>query len=260
MSCALLLVAMPHVGGKVAVFDVQATDVREALLPILTEVLTTEVANARVFDEVLAGRDVQQMLSFEEKKQMVGCDDTSCLAEIGGALGVDRLIVPQIARVSASWIVTLKQIDIRGASTEGRVYDTFEGDEGALLAGVRSSVVRLLGGAPVASTLTTTAPESSFPIVPVALWSTAAVSAGVGVALALKAKGHEDNAYDPSFVGAQHEIERSRDAALGATVALATAGALAVGGALAWWLTGDDVSAGVTANEGGAHAVVAGRF
>lgn len=248
---------MPHVGGKVAVFDVQATDVREALLPILTEVLTTEVANARVFDEVLAGRDVQQMLSFEEKKQMLGCDDTSCLAEIGGALGVDRLIVPQVARVSASWIVTLKQIDIRGASTEGRVYDTFEGDEGALLAGVRTSVSRLLGGP---TTLATTAPESSFPILPIALWSTAAVSAGVGVALALKAKGHEDNAYDPSFVGAQHEIERSRDAALGANVALATAGALAVGGALAWWLTGDDLSAGVAPGEGGAHAVVAGRF
>ncbi len=256
--------AMPHVGGQVAVIDFKTSDVRDALLPVLTEVLTTEVANSGVFDGVLAGRDIQQMLSFEEKKQMLGCDDTSCLAEIGGALGVDRLIVPQVARVSDAWVVTLKQIDIRGASTEGRVYERFAGDEGALLDGVRASVGKLLG-APAATTSVAIEPESSIPVVPIAFGAAALASAGVGVAFALKASGHEANASDPTFVGGQREIVRAHDAARVANIAYGGAALFAVGGVVAWLLSGSsdderDVVAAFGASGDGASVSVAGRF
>lgn len=262
-TCALLLITMPHVGGQVAVLDLDTPDVRDALRPVVTEVLTTEVARSGVFDEVLAGRDIQQMLTFEEKKQMLGCDDESCLAEIGGALGVDRLIVPQVARVSDAWIVTLKQIHIRGASTEHRVYERFIGDESALIEGMRVSVGKLLGGGPAPITaVTTTAPSSSVPVLAIGLGSAAVVSAGVGIALAVKATNHEANARDPSFVGAQLEAERSLSAARSANIAYGAAAVFAAAGLVAWWLSGsdEDVVAAVGAHDGGANVVVAGRF
>jgi hypothetical protein len=42
------------------------------------------------------------MLAFEKQRQMLGCADSGCIAEIGGALGVDYLVSGKVTRLAAS--------------------------------------------------------------------------------------------------------------------------------------------------------------
>jgi len=53
------------------------------------------------------------MLGFEKVKSAVGCDDASCIAEIGNALGVDFLAAGSVAKLETSMVLTLKLFDVR---------------------------------------------------------------------------------------------------------------------------------------------------
>ena len=55
------------------------------------------------------------------------------MAEIGGALGVDRLVIGQIGKLGSSYIVTLKLMDIRDAKVEKRVSKTVLANEDKLI-------------------------------------------------------------------------------------------------------------------------------
>ena len=172
-------------GGSVAVLDVSVTSIDETLSPILTEVLTSHVHKSRYFSSVISGRDIAAMLGFERQKQMVGCGDQSCLAEIGGALGVDRLIVSQAGKLGDTFIVTLKLINIDGATTERRVYKTIKGGGvDRLIDTVAQSVAELIPGAtaPPPAAVAQPAPEQNrsggVGVAPIVLWAIG----GVGVA------------------------------------------------------------------------------
>ena len=70
-----------------------------ALKRTLGGVLAKSVANLGY--EVLAPSDIQAMIGLERMKDLVGCEnDSSCLTELGGALGADLLI----GGSSASWV------------------------------------------------------------------------------------------------------------------------------------------------------------
>jgi len=130
--------------NAVAVLDIAGTGIAPELLPTLTEVLTVEIADIGLY-KVIAGRDIQSMLGFEKQKDMVGCTDAACLAEIGGALGVDRIVAGHIGMVGSTYVVNIKLINIRMADTEARVYETVRGEVDALIATIKTSVQKLLG-------------------------------------------------------------------------------------------------------------------
>jgi len=43
------------------------------------------------------------MLGFEQKKQLSGCTDTSCMVAIGGALGVDKIVTGTVGKLGESY-------------------------------------------------------------------------------------------------------------------------------------------------------------
>ena len=43
------------------------------------------------------------MLSMEQQKQALGCDDDSCLAQLGGALGVPYLFSADVGALGGDW-------------------------------------------------------------------------------------------------------------------------------------------------------------
>jgi hypothetical protein len=131
---------------KLAVLDLQATGVEPELIPTLTEILTVEIDSIGKH-KVIAGRDIQSMLGFEKQKDLVGCTDASCLAEIGGALGVEMLVVGHIGKVGSTYVVNIKLINIRKAETESRVYETVRGEVDTLIESVRSAAHKLLASA-----------------------------------------------------------------------------------------------------------------
>ena len=61
------------------------------------------------------------MLGFEQKKQLSGCTDTSCMVAIGGALGVDKIVTGSVGKLGESHVLNLKLLDIRNAKIE-RMY------------------------------------------------------------------------------------------------------------------------------------------
>jgi len=60
---------------------------------------------------VVTSDDLQAVVSVDRQKQLLGCTESSCIAEIGGALGVADVITGSVARLGASWLVHLQVID-----------------------------------------------------------------------------------------------------------------------------------------------------
>ena len=64
---------------------------------------------------VMSPNDVQAVLSVERQKQLLGCSEGSCLADIGGALGVDRIVTGSAAKLGESWLLHLQLVDAKNA-------------------------------------------------------------------------------------------------------------------------------------------------
>lgn len=91
----------------------------------LTDAIAAEVARTPKL-RVVTQSDIQAMLSLEKQKQLLGCaEDVACMAEIGGALGAERLLVPSVTKLGGTYLVHLKLIDVKKARVlalaEGRV-------------------------------------------------------------------------------------------------------------------------------------------
>ena len=86
------------------------------------------------------------MLNLEGQKQVLGCDsDTSCLAEIGGALGVDKLVVGQVGKLADNFIISLRLISPTTAKVDNRISENFVGTEATLIPAIRTAGRKLLG-------------------------------------------------------------------------------------------------------------------
>jgi len=106
---------------KVAVMEVKVLYGDAQAEALLSEVALTEAASFRGFDTI--GRsDIQSLLGLEKQRQLLGCsEDASCLADLGGALGVDYLLVGSVGRLGALLRLDLKLVEGRRARVVGRV-------------------------------------------------------------------------------------------------------------------------------------------
>ena len=144
---ALLLAASPQ---KVAVMSVEPGEgVPDKTASAITEAVIAEVRRQPNL-QVVTPQEISTLLGFERQKQLLGCkEDTSCMAEIGSALGVDRLVMGSLAKLGASWLVHLKLIDATRGSAVGqsdrRLKDKSIDD---VLDALPPMVVELFGKAP----------------------------------------------------------------------------------------------------------------
>ena len=77
---------------KMLMMDLKATRVEEDIVSIITDLISTELTTHDEF-EIITGADMRQMAELEAERQSLGCmDDSSCLAELAGAMGA-RLVV-----------------------------------------------------------------------------------------------------------------------------------------------------------------------
>lgn len=77
----------------------------------LTEAVASEVRK-RAGAEVITQREINTVLSLERQKVMLGCATDACMAELGGALGAERLLVGDVARVGESLLVHLRLLEV----------------------------------------------------------------------------------------------------------------------------------------------------
>ncbi len=132
-------------GTKAAVVDLGAHGVSPGVAETLTQLLSLEL---RRFDglSVISRDEVKTMLQFEADKQILQCTgDVDCLAEIGGALGVDYLVSGAVGRLDDTHVINLKLMGVDRSQVVHRVSEPYRGPERRLGRAMRFAVWRLLG-------------------------------------------------------------------------------------------------------------------
>jgi hypothetical protein len=100
----------------IAVLDLEAVHgVKDSMAEVLSDILLSRLSESGRFSSIIAGQDLRDMISIEEQKQALGCDDDSCMQALGGALGVPLMAVPSIGRIGDQFILNLKVIAVEEA-------------------------------------------------------------------------------------------------------------------------------------------------
>lgn len=150
----VLLAACPAVAGetiktkpKIAVLALKAaTGIDEATVRLLDEFLLTEVQEAGGF-EVLGSSDIASMMSLEEQRvQLTGCSDDSCLVEIGGVLGVNLLLASSVGAVGNRLLLNVKLLDVSTARVLKRTSEVMDNDQARLIDAIKRAVGKVMPG------------------------------------------------------------------------------------------------------------------
>jgi len=238
------------------------------MLASLEEVILSALSSGS-FARVVGRSDIASVLGWEEKKQKLGCDESSaCIAEVAGALGVVVIAATDVARVGAYVLLSFKLIDARAGTALVRVSRRVNSESElveALEPAVAEALARAFPAAPSAES-TPAQPEpwarsaSPQPAHPerrassaspesretrrsrIAAWSllgaavVAAAAGGYFVADAWSNTGAMASAVDDAVLARAKTDAKS--AAMEANISFAAAGTALVAGVAVWWLGG----------------------
>jgi hypothetical protein len=244
-----------------------------------------ETGRARVTTQ----SEISALIGFEQQKQLLGCsnDSTSCLAEMAGALGVDGLVIGNIARFDNDYVVNLKIMNARDGQPIAAWSKRTSGHSGlldALAAGARQlsrKLATLQGSAATAKSGTSPekappaataelhdqSPEGSGPgwkvIVPGAVGGALLAGGGTFVGLAHMTRNQlHDGRADPTRTQAELDAIVGRGAMFQTVgFSLVAAGAVALGVAGGLWVWGgadDGATASVMVTPSGGALVLSG--
>ncbi|HEY6006384.1 MAG TPA: hypothetical protein VIV57_26125 [Anaeromyxobacter sp.] len=145
-ALALLLAAAPAGGApRIAVWGIEAgPDVSPGAAQILGDVVATELSRAGRF-QVIGRSDLGALLGWEKQKAVLGCTESSCLAEIGGAIGADLVLSGQAGRLGTQYRLSLLVVDARKAVARARAARFTEASEDALARLVPELVAEVVG-------------------------------------------------------------------------------------------------------------------
>lgn len=116
---ALLVAPAQPPPQRIALYDLESTTVDPTLARVVTDALAAELRKLEGLT-VVGMDEIRAMMAMEAEKQLMGCSDDSCLAEIAEALGVDGIVIGNLAAVGDETIFGLKRIDQRAAKTVGQ--------------------------------------------------------------------------------------------------------------------------------------------
>ena len=145
LTVAILLIAAPDKPGVAALNIAAERGVDESLVKILTDALLSQLKSSERFASVIGSSDIQAMISMEQQKQVLGCDEDSCLAQLGGALGVPYLVTGSLGNVGGRFMLNLKLLQVEDARVAERVTRVYK-DEGAMVDGLHAAVAALIKG------------------------------------------------------------------------------------------------------------------
>jgi len=136
---------------KLAVMDVQdLTGDLGNKAKLLTTLAYDEAASTKTAD-LISTADVNEMLGLERQKQLLGCTDGMCLADIGGALGADYLLTSQVGKLGSRVRVDARIVDARKGKVLAIAGDFAAANNDDAIADLMQRMVRkALGDSPLA--------------------------------------------------------------------------------------------------------------
>lgn len=171
----------------------QSSAINQEVADALNNVILAEFQNDPRY-VVVGGGDIAALLEQETQKQLMGCDEDSCLAEVGEALGADILAKTSLGTIGNSYLLSVNLIDVGTATPMRRISARSGRDDDVLIEAAQRAVRAVLdenadnGVIVVGDGITRpTAPEeSNISLGPPPAWPFAA-AAGVGAVVAAAA-------------------------------------------------------------------------
>lgn len=104
----------------IAVLDFQNGAAAPETAKVTADALAIELG-ARTGCRIVTAADIRSMADFESIRQNLGCEADSCLAELGGALGVERVVTGDIAVLDErSVVINARIAEVKSATVVGR--------------------------------------------------------------------------------------------------------------------------------------------
>ena len=164
MVACLLAAALAAAPPKLAVLQVAAGEgVPQSTAAAITEAVVGEVRR-QSRAEVITQREIASILSLENQKAMLGCQTDACMAELGGALGADRLVAGDLARLGESFLLHLRVVDVKKVRVAAQADRRLRGGTiDDVLDVLPAMVAELFPGAPPAPPAQAVAPMAPAP-------------------------------------------------------------------------------------------------
>ena len=151
---------------RVLVLEPTSEVVDKPTLNTIASLMLVELSKNPGID-VISANDVKRMAELEGEKQRMGCADSSCLAELAGAMGARYVVFGDVGKLGTLIILNLNLFDSSKATAVNRTTVQASGAEdlpAKLGPGVRELVAPLFGATaplPTPVAATTPAPVSS---------------------------------------------------------------------------------------------------
>ncbi len=265
----------------VAVLAVAPTAPVKLAMPAL-RVVDLPAERSGLYTEQLAGalfargvravteREISTLLGLERQKALLGCGDgsTQCLVELANALGVDGVVLGDVAKIGNRYQVNLRIIDAKDGKPLA-IASFKAADEEGVIDGLVSAAATLADdtnralGRPVVAPKPSGGVSKKLGIIPVAV---AVAAVGAGAALLVVSRG-EYAKLDPKGQGTVGLGEAQAIAQNGSTMQTASIALFATGSAFAVAAVGlfvfgssSETKVGAVVTPGGAAFSIAGVF
>ncbi len=169
---------------KIVVLNLVGRSLSEAdaeVPAILTETLAGEVGVVSGCD-VVSQQDILAMLDYEKQKAVCTDGSDSCLAEVGAALGAERVVAGTIGKLGSEYVLAARLMNVKKGAVEGRAEIPVSGPPEQLRRAAKNAGRRLFNAGDLAPDVPVeTAPMTSPSDGPGALFWVGGAVAGVGV-------------------------------------------------------------------------------
>lgn len=100
--------------ASVAVMDTVAQGASEAAARTVTEVMASYASDVLKWS-VTTNKDFQDRISFEQARQLTGCETGSCAeaGNVGNMLGVDRLVTSSLGQLGSRMTLTVGAMEVK---------------------------------------------------------------------------------------------------------------------------------------------------
>jgi hypothetical protein len=136
----------PH---RIATLELEASGVSAELAHTLAVLIPNELRAAAPGAQVISSEEIRNLIGFERQRELLGCSTqgaSSCLSEIGAALGAEDLVGGNIGRVGRTYVLVLRRLNSRtGAMIASATASVPVDEEDRLLTEFRGAIRKLFG-------------------------------------------------------------------------------------------------------------------
>jgi len=128
---------------KIVVWNLKPNaGVTEKEAATVSSIVTSEIARVSK-STIISESEMRSVIDGEQIKMSCGAEDSSCIAEIGAAMGAPLSVSGTFSKMGDYWIITLQLVDVRKVEVQSRVSKKFKGNENALVEAITPMICEL---------------------------------------------------------------------------------------------------------------------